>query len=445
MEAHTVDSPAVPTEIWREIFHILLWDDIIFDSDPVSSSHQPHIALRSWYDTNRLLKLWKQRATLRTVSKRWKDIADTSLYQYLRPSNLTGTPVNGVTLQRAYRLQFGHPSSVCSCRDQCICRDYAYWCFGGSREPRSTRLLADSMSSIGRLRAKILVLPGSEWNALMAKPAEAVTELLGEVRSLVIETFVSTPKEISIICPNLTFLALHLTYFSWEKSAIEPVTFPDLSTLQIVVDREEDLQKIGRWKMPSLKYLELRMSSGSEDIFFADFLQGVGKGLISLQIGDTGESIVLFDGFWSALPKVRYFGVSTLYDDVDMWPLPPQDHPLRTISNREPPDYNFWRRQIIDVVDIWTRIECISDTHLWEDMEQEILKLERSENQLSKHYCKSDNFMCHQCIYDGNTRCEERNVRYEDAFGRTWAEYKQGKWSFHSYPLSHITYRVQAL
>ncbi|KAG8778125.1 hypothetical protein FRC16_003962 [Serendipita sp. 398] len=281
------------------------------------------------------------------------------------------------------------------------------------------------MSSIGRLRAKILVLPGSEWNALMAKPAVAVTELLGEVRSLVIESFVSIPKEIPIICPNLTLLALHVTNFSWEKSAIEPVTLPDLSTLQIVVDREEDLQKIGRWKMPSLKYLELRMSSGFGEISFADFLQEVGKGLISLQIGDTGKSITLFDGIWSALPKVRYFGVSTLSDGFDMLPSPPQDHPLRTISNREPPDYNFWRREIIDVVDKWTRIECISDTHSWEDMDQEILKLERSENQVSEHYCKSDNSVCHQCIYDGNTRCEERNVRYEDAFGRTWAEYKQ--------------------
>ncbi|KAG8820821.1 hypothetical protein FRC19_008579 [Serendipita sp. 401] len=303
MEAHAVNSPAVPTEIWREIFHILLRDDIIFDSDPVSTSHQPHIALRSWYDTNRLLKLWKQRATLRVVSKRWKDIVDTSLYQYLRPTNLTGIPVNGVTLQWAHRLQFGYPSSVCSCRDQCHCSDYAYWCFGGEQDPRSTRLLADSMSSIGRLRAKILVLPGSEWNTLMAKPTAAVKELLGEVRSLVIESFVSIPKEIPIICPNLTLLALHLTYCS--KSAIEPSTFPDLSTLQIVVDREEDLQKIGRWKMPSLKYLELKMSSGFGGISFADFLQKVGKGLISLQIGDNGESITLFDGFWSALPKVR--------------------------------------------------------------------------------------------------------------------------------------------
>ncbi|KAG8753997.1 hypothetical protein FRC14_005486 [Serendipita sp. 396] len=423
MDVHNATLPAFATEIWLEIIHILLQDHAVSDPDPVSSSHQPHIALQIWYNSKRLISLGKQQVTLRSVCKRWKDIVDTTLYQYLRPSNLIDNPVDSDAFQRAHRLQLGYPDSVCSCQDGCCCDGYAYWCFGGSRDPKSTRLLADSMSSIDRLQAKILILPRSEWNALMEKPLESVKELLGEIRSLVIEASDSIPKEIDTVCPNLTLLALHATKGLRIDISTEPATFPNLSTLQIVARGNECLQRIGRWNMPSLKYLELTIHEYFGEISLVNFLEKVGKGLVSFQIGDNTQYITLFPGIWNALPDVRYFGTSMF--SGDMPPKPPPDHPLRTISNRESPRYNSWRHELIALVDTWTRIECISDTHSWEDMEQQILELERSEARIPGHYCDNDHSVCHDCIDDAIILCERRNVRYEDGFGRTWAEYKQ--------------------
>ncbi|KAG8808673.1 hypothetical protein FRC19_005741 [Serendipita sp. 401] len=423
MDVHNTTLPAFPTEIWLEIIHILLQDHAVFDPDPVSSSHQPHIALQIWYSSKRLISLGKQQVTLRSVCKRWKDIVDTALYQYLRPSNLIDNPVDSDALQRAHRLQLGYPDSVCSCQDGCCCDDYAYWCFGGSRDPKLTRLLADSMSSIDMLQAKILILPRSEWNALMEKPLESVKELLGEIRSLVIEALDSIPKEIDTVCPHLTLLALHATKGLRIDISTEPATFPNLSTLQIVVRGNECLRRIGRWNLPSLKYLELTIHVDFEDINLVNLLEKVGKGLVSFQIGDNTQYIMLFPGIWNALPNVRYFGTSMF--GGDMLPEPPPNHPLRTISNRELPRYNSWRRELIALVDTWTGIECISDTHSWEDIEQQILGLERSEARIPGHYCDNDHSVCHDCIDDAIILCERRNVRYEDEFGRTWAEYKQ--------------------
>ncbi|KAG8845414.1 hypothetical protein FRB91_001771 [Serendipita sp. 411] len=258
----------------------------------------------------------------------------------------------------------------------------------------------------------------------MKKSPESVEELLGEVRSLVIKKSGSIPKEISTVCPNITLLALHATNFLRDNTVTKRTTFPNLSTLQIVVSNEECLQMIGKWKMPSLKYLELTISRHFSP---AIFLQEIGKGLISLQLVDTLRPIRLFDGIWSALPEVRYFGISMLGHYISGLPKPPPDHPLRTISNRELPIYNIWRRNLMDVVDTWTGIECISDTHSWEEVQQEILELERSKYHISKHGCDdSNNIVCPRCIYGARAHCERRNVRYEDAFGRIWAEYKQG-------------------
>ncbi|KAG8830766.1 hypothetical protein FRC18_007621 [Serendipita sp. 400] len=375
---------SVPPEIWLKIFAFVLWDDIIFDPDPVSSSPQPHLALRSWHDTERMLEVEKQRTILRRVSGTWKDIVGTLSPYHFQSTETTNTTIDEFSLQRAHRLQLGSPGDRFNRGDGCCCRGYSYWNLPDPQEHRASSLLADHMSSIGTIRAEILIIPRSEWNALLTKPLQDVRRLLSTVRALLI-----------------------------EYSGLIP----------LLISSEECLEWVGKWDIPSLRYLELATISEIFGLCLSDFLRNVGQELVSLQLSDAFNPISFFRDIWHTLPRVRYFG-STMMNIIP--PRPPPNHPLQVFSNREHGSYSNWRDDLKEIINVWTKIQCVSDTHVWDRVAKEFRYIQENYiPPLSSHHCEGRQ-ICEHCVHILYFTCEKRGVRYEDEYGRTWAEYKSG-------------------
>ncbi|KAG8798896.1 hypothetical protein FRC17_007289 [Serendipita sp. 399] len=387
MDMNTPTTLSLPTEIWFEIFRLLITDDAVFDPDPVSSSHQPHIVLRHWYETTIPPASKQHRATLRTVSKWWKDIVDTIPCPYFQPINPIDDEVDRMDLRTAHKIQLGSLDADCSCRDECVCAGYDYWSLGGSRKSKSTSILAKSMAFIDSLKAEILILPRAEWDALMEHPLEAVRRYLCHIRALAIESAGVVPMEIPLVCPTITLLAIHVIEDTQDHSRTKPLAFPNLSTLQIVVRSEEILEWIGRWEMPSLRYLELTAAliPLAEPMQLSGFLEKVGHSLLSVQLGDLSEHIEVPYGIWDALPNVVSFGTTTLQNPFP--PAPPPHHPLRTFSNRDLPLFNRWRKNFMDMIETWPGIRCISDSHAWQDTATDFCKVETSRSGSFDHEC----------------------------------------------------------
>ncbi|KAG8769858.1 hypothetical protein FRC16_006547 [Serendipita sp. 398] len=279
------------------------------------------------------------------------------------------------------------------------------------------------MSSIGTLRAEILIIPGSEWDALLTKPLEDVRRLLSKVRALLIEYSGLIPVIIPTLCPSITFLAIHATTDDSGYSILAPLALPSLSTLQLLIGSDECLEWVGKWDIPSLRYLELATISEKLGLSLSNFLRNVGQELVSLQLSDAFNPIAFFGDIWLTLPRVRYFG-STMIDSIP--PQPPPNHPLQVFSNREHGSYSSWRDDLKEIVNEWTKIQCVSDTHVWDRVAKEFRYIQENYvTPLSSHHCEGRQ-ICEQCVHSLYFTCEKRGVRYEDEYGRTWAEYKSG-------------------
>ncbi|KAG8753996.1 hypothetical protein FRC14_005485 [Serendipita sp. 396] len=387
---------SVPPEIWLKIFAFVFWDDIIFDPDPVSSIPQPHLALRSWHDTERMLEVEKQRTILRRVSGTWKDIVGTLSPYHFQSTETTNTTIDEFSLQQAHRLQLGSPGDRFNRGDGCCCRGYSYWNLPDPQEHRASSLLADHMSSIGTIRAEILIIPRSEWNALLTKPLQDVRRLLSTVRALLIEYSGLILVSIPILCPSITFLAIHATTDDSGYSILAPLALPTLSTLQLLISSEECLEWVGKWDIPSLRYLELATISEIFGLCLSDFLRNVGQELVSLQLSDAFNPISFFRDIWHTLPRVRYFG-STMMDIIP--PKPPPNHPLQVLSNREHGSYSNWRDDLKEIIDVWTKIQCVSDTHVWDRVAKEFRYIQENYiPPLSSHHCEGRQ-ICEHCVH----------------------------------------------
>ncbi|KAG8842442.1 hypothetical protein FRC20_004400 [Serendipita sp. 405] len=414
---------SVPPEIWFKILGFVLWDDIIFDPDPVSSSPQPHLALRSWHNTERTLEISKRRFVLRSVSRTWRDIVDTLPSYHFQSTETNDATTDEFSLQRAHRLQLGTSTNRSNRGNRHCCKGYNYWNLSDSAESGTSSILADHMSSIDTLRAEILIIPRSEWNALMKKPLDDVRQLLSKVRALLIEYSGFIPTDIPMVCPNITFLAIHAITDLRGYSGIIPSAFSSLSTLQLFINTEECLNWVGKWGLPSLRYLELATTLDAFQECLPYFLNNVGQELISLQISDASNPIHFLGDIWDILPRVRYLGLTMSI----LPPPPPPNHPLQVFSNREHGHYRSWRDHLKIMAEKWVGVQCISDAHTWDCMAKEFLDLQHDLTSPDIHslnkFC-----ICSRCVYSLYIACEKRGVRYEDEYGRTWAEYNFGEW-----------------
>ncbi|KAG8802888.1 hypothetical protein FRC17_006322 [Serendipita sp. 399] len=373
MDMNTPTMLSLPTEIWLEVFRLLIMD-AMFDPDPVSSSRQPHVALRLWYEVKIPPESKQQRATLRTVSKGWKDVVDMIRRPHFQLINPTDDQVDKLNLRAAHKIQLSSTDADCSCHGECVCAGYDYWSIGGSRKPKSTSILAKNMAFIDSLKATILILPRAEWDALMEHPLEAVRRHLRHVRALAIEDGGLVPMDIPLVCPTITLLAIHAIEDTQDYSGTKPLAFPSLSTLQLVFRSQKILEWIGSWEMPSLRYLELTACSTmlGQSMLQLSLLKKVGHNLLSVQLGDLVEPIEVPSGIWDDLPNVLSFGTTTLQNRFP--PAPPPHHPLRTFSNRDLPLFNRWRKNFMDMIETWAGIRCISDSHAWEDTATDFLQ-----------------------------------------------------------------------
>ena len=204
--------------------------------------------------------------------------------------------------------------------------------------------------------------------------------------------------------------------------------FPNLKTLQLAFDGDaSNLALLRHWQLPQLQHFEVTVGcadteSATDSIQpLCNFLKVVGGTLTSLKIHFLGEWITLPSHLWELVPHIVYLGVSILSPGI-LCPPPPPNHPLRTLANIET-ETGTASGVMYRNIEEWKGLTVVSDSHAWE----KITPWTRGPSQppfIHTHY-NEDN-LCGECIIDMHLLCTARGLRYEDAWGRTWKEYRDG-------------------
>lgn len=418
----------IPVEIWGEIIDHILFDPILYLSDPFYPGCNPHTALNDWCDAERLLRLEFQRGILRLVSQPWKYLVDSSRWQSFQPDRSRDTNQKLWQSQTARRLEFYGTCSSCSglwgtkgaqCHGCAACYDGT-----NHREPFPN---FDNYT----FKAEILRLPYWEQTlGFMRSNTGRLKIVFPHLRALFISVHTTLIGHILELVSSVTFLSLQLdsrrnrlAYRSPKEQSCH-ISLP-VKTLQLLVSDDTDRDFFEEWDIPFLAHLEWRAVSFPQRSMIK-FLIKFGKNLVTLHIHDQCDYLLVIpQDIWELLPVLEYFGATEILKmstlEASLPPAPPSCHPLHTFALLE--KETSVDRSILnalEIIETWTMLKTIADSHSWANVPQDLTDREVEVIDSDHQHCANP---CWECILALHMACEERGLRYEDQCGRSFMEF----------------------
>jgi hypothetical protein len=401
-----------PIEIWIEIFDYLLYDPIFFSTDPFYPGCNYQIALEEWQNESRLTESKRQRGILRLVSRAWKDVVDLQgdrFYQVL----IGDVDIDAVQIHSVKRLHVGWEDNSCDDPIHSTLTDKSH----SFNVPAGFSAILRQILTSPESSITTLVLPDKIW-ARIADPLfiQTSAQILPGVKALEVEGGLDLTISVSSVCPNLTFLNIHILNNILSNTE---ANFPDLTTL-ILASRATNFDGVINWAMPNLRHTELKdLTREREPTLLYFFLARTWPNLISLKVQAMINTLVLPGVIWDRLPKLVFLGMSWLSDDA---PSPPDGHPIHTVANVENEYAGNARGRLFHIIRHWKGLKTLSDIHRWEELPRPIdhscLVVESNRR---RDRCHAGN--CSRCIENAAYLCYVRGLRYEDRLGRSMTEY----------------------
>ena len=406
-----------PIEIWQEIIDYLLFDPVLFLPDPYYSGCNLHTALFEWVDGNRGRKLEIQRATLRLVSRSWKILADSSMWQYFEPFPCGERPYQLSRTHRARRIQF----SCCSRGYFPLRGDYS--CSACSKYWEDV-VFGDSDLNIDSLPLRVVILKLPRWT--LERPSFEqlgcrADYLLPNLQALFIQVKESLPVSILGLLSRLTFLGVRFYDPDEFSKHLEPVVL-HVKSLQLNFCEEITTDLLQNWDMPALSHLEIALTASIRDQrFIYKLVERVGIKLISLRLHFDCDYVSIPRYLWQNMPMLEYFGVSALEHPVATPPALPYGHPLRTFAILEKEIHmSRARSDAMHFVNNWGDLTAVADSHHWKNVPRDFQT--KSQPHTGFFHNHTEKF-CLKCVDSLYVACEARGLRYEDMTGKTFSEY----------------------
>ena len=413
-----------PVEIWQEIIDWVLFDLVIFLTDPFFPGCNLHTALNDWTDSRRLRNHEVQRGHLRLVSHAWKTLIDSSSYRYFEPYGRTYVDQIGKYSQPAHRLEFHHrcglpivKGRVESCAS---CELYS-----------GLGIESIVFQQCTPLNAKILRFPRWWQSGIYLDPHQsAFYDYFPNLRALFISADEDSLNTVSKLFINLTFLSLRKekgtrTYSTEEYS---PLVLPKLKTFQFHVTYNSDVGFLKEWSMPSLAHIDLIVEVPRTDLSdICTLFLDIGHSAQSIRISGEMEFLPFPSEIWEKMPLLEYLALSTL-DRPDnqppVLPSPPPNHPFHTLATIWDEVYMHRAREDVHrVIGKWKGLGTIADSHSWESMPKTFLENWEEHGPIVKvpapSYASAWEYVALLQL-----SCTEHGLRYEDCSGRTFAQFQ---------------------
>ena len=412
-----------PVEIWQEIIECVLFDPIIFLTDPFFPGCNLHTVLSDWTDSRRLRNHEIQRGHLRLVSCAWKTLADSSSYRYFEPysCNCVGQQVERT--QSAHRLEYYHrcgPPVLGNRIESCGNCEY---CTDIFQKDISLRYLP--------LSAKILRLPPWRQSQLyLDNRQNAFDYYFPNLRALFIGVGALSLDTVSKLFANLTFLSLRKEegVRVYLPDDLSPLVLANLKTFQFQITDNGDVSFLKDWVMPSLAHIALIIETPRNDLSsICTLFLDIGPNAQSLRICSEMEFLTFPFDIWEKMPLLEYLALSTM-DRSDAPPPaspgPPSNHPFHTFAILY--DEGYMHRARDDarrVIGKWEGLGTIADSHSWASMPKGYLDGWEEDMQMEKvlgpSYSSSWEYVAML-----QASCTEHGLRYEDCSGRIFAEFE---------------------
>jgi hypothetical protein len=396
-----------PVEIWAEIFSHLLFDPIAFRTNPFFPGCKYHSALEEWQNPSRLLRIARQHASLRLVSRAWKSLADAYPHQIFH-LKMNSVDVHQAQIRSATRLQV----EWCKCPKECDCAEIYATSKKLLGEVCNTLMGSDSMT-------RILIIPEKAWARTMEpSSSETPSRVIAGVKALEVSGDLHFNPPIFSMYPNLIYLRLDLG--SNDLHSVS-ATFPALTTLILSAESCPSVENFN-WIIPNLQHAELTDNNAEREIpLLQRFLGKAWPKLISLKANTTWIDQCLPSEFWSHLPNLGYLGVSWLKEDDNLVP-PPDGHPCEMVGNIENTYVGDARSILFKFARGWKGLKVISDMHCWDELDQPISD-DCLVRQSTKFHGYCDAATCCRCIENAAYYCTEQGIRYEDHMGMSLDEH----------------------
>lgn len=401
-----------PVEIWAEIFDQLLYEPALANPNPFYPGCNPHTALIDWFDQTRLRKVERQRRILRLVSQTWKAVADRSIYQFYETVHSDAFSLAHPMLLSASRIHLDVEQAICCCSSLCTCVIRGYATIQGlPSQLKIVREVLQNAPADFQVSHRTLMVSFWWWIRIAGYDGDkSPNSWLSQISALFLAGAKAT-KDITNICPRLTFLSIQL--LSVENSPDFHLSFPELTSLVIHIPEIEELNAFKTWDIPKLQHLWITHGMGGIISQLNEVFETKRPCLLSLGLRSFDRSSSFPHDIWSQVPSLLYIGFGWFYKD-NISP-PPNTHPLRILAFLQVHTYRFPRGDLGDVLSQWKNIEVVADVHRWEDF--------------SSICPAAGNQPVHVhglpvCFTTADSICSQHGIRYEDRHGRTFAEFK---------------------
>lgn len=407
---------SVPVEIWKEIFDHILYDPVIFLTNPFYSGCNPHSALHDWTDATCFRKLEHQRGLLRLVSRSWKVLADATRYRYFQTHRST-EPVQSLYSKLAFRVEFQPYWGICGCVQDEECAVDALLNKGlydlsslATKEPLKSQII-----ELGDVRA--LEASRLSHNIQVTYP---------DLKSLVVFVDKRQLEHFLDLFTSITFLSLVIgnSEDSSTREAIERVIALPVITFQLDVSFCDNTAFLLGWEFPLLKHLSIKADERHQSAdFFAHILRTNGQTLLSLRIEMPLVFVSLPPNLWTQLPALEYLGL-TATDPSTPPTLPYPGHPLRTIGVLEPAGRDF-RREVSELITGCENLLTVGDCHNWKEMPEDYDPSSFSADKFDHAHDEDElggyeTDLCWICVQALHSVCLDRGIEYMDHAGITY-------------------------
>lgn len=409
-----------PVEVWREIIDWVLFDPILFLTDPFYPGCNLHSTLIDFSDHQRLVDLSFQWATLRLVSRPWRNAVDRSPWQYFEPSRDDYKCLQYSTsqLKSARRLEFYKSREDHILANTQLC----YACQDDYLEVEDDTMEYLLRLTNGPVRAKILRVSLSlRGQNAYSSSINQLVDALPHLRALFLTTYTSPTLSLLNLFSRLEYMRLQLHLEPGDFTMVAPrgYSFPVLKTLQVEMIKYSMADLFVSWEMPLLTHLHLKNAKGGRLLASIQTeLDRIGANLVSLRLQSNEGFFSLPENIWKTMPRLEYLGVSRLMET----PIPPPlGHPLHTFADLEgftPSDVSY------SIVEDWGMLSAFADLHNWKKAPDDFTGWD---GPFDLNHFHVDVDWCWMCIKTFYMSCRQRGLRYEDCTGRTFEEVWPGE------------------